>query len=95
MDAAFAQGLSVTGLHNHFFFDQPKVYFMHIGGMGPTDQLAAGVKAVWDAIKAVRSGRPQPAEGFGDRRQRLASWTQMRSHTSWDTRPRSLTAWPR
>lgn len=65
MDAAFAHGLSVTGLHNHFFFDQPKVYFMHLGGMGPTDQLAAGVKAVWDAIKAVRSGRPQPAEGFG------------------------------
>jgi hypothetical protein len=28
MDAAFAHGLSVTGLHNQFFFDQPKVYFM-------------------------------------------------------------------
>src|SRR5262249_8085204 len=31
MDAAFAAGLEVTALHNHFFFDEPKVYFMHIG----------------------------------------------------------------
>src|SRR4051794_19020129 len=26
MDAAFAAGLDVTGLHNHFFYDEPKVY---------------------------------------------------------------------
>ena len=32
MDAAFASGLEVSGLHNHFFFDEPKVYLMHIGG---------------------------------------------------------------
>jgi hypothetical protein len=65
MDAAFAHGLSVTGLHNHFFFDQPKVYFMHIGGEGSAPELAADVKAVWDAIKAVRAAHPQPAQGFG------------------------------
>ena len=38
---------------------------MHIGGTGEADALAAGVKAVWDAIRAVRSARPQPASGFG------------------------------
>lgn len=65
MDAAFKAGLDVTGLHNHFFFDSPKVYFMHIGGHGDPMQLAGGVKAVWDAIKAVREQRPQPATGFG------------------------------
>ena len=32
ISAAFKTGLEVTGLHNHFFFDEPKVYFMHIGG---------------------------------------------------------------
>src|SRR5205085_11046146 len=32
MSAALDNGLQVTALHNHFFFDQPKVYFMHIGG---------------------------------------------------------------
>src|SRR2546425_4344072 len=29
MSAALDAGLSVTALHNHFFFDEPKVYFMH------------------------------------------------------------------
>ena len=60
MDAAFAAGLEVTGLHNHFFFDEPKVYFMHIGGKGEPEKLAAGVKAVWDAIKKVRAEQPTP-----------------------------------
>src|SRR5947209_1164596 len=64
MDAAFAHGLEVTGLHNHFFFDEPKAYFMHIGGTGDPDQLAAGVKAVWDAIKQVRAATPKPAKRF-------------------------------
>lgn len=65
MDAAFANGLEVTALHNHFFFDQPRVYFMHIGGMGEPAGLAEGVKAVWDAIRAVRRAHPTPATRFG------------------------------
>jgi hypothetical protein len=64
MDAAFAAGLEVTALHNHFFYDDPKVYFMHIGGMAEPDKLAAGVKAVWDAVKKVRSETPKPATRF-------------------------------
>src|SRR5262249_47930646 len=32
LTAALDHGLQVTALHNHFFFDEPKVYFMHIGG---------------------------------------------------------------
>ncbi|MBI3410634.1 MAG: DUF1259 domain-containing protein [Planctomycetes bacterium] len=64
MDAAFANGLEVTGLHNHFFFDEPKVYFMHIGGQGDPEKLAKGVKSVWDAIKSVRSARSEPAARF-------------------------------
>src|SRR5438445_7008467 len=64
MDAAFANGLEVTGLHNHFFFDEPKVYFMHIGGMGEPEKLAAGVKAVWDAVKKVRTDHAEPATRF-------------------------------
>src|SRR5262249_50366564 len=61
MDAAFAGGLEVTGLHNHFFYDEPKVYFMHIGGRGEPEKLAAAVKSMWDAIKKVRKDSPQPA----------------------------------
>src|SRR5271157_268658 len=32
MSAALESGLEVTALHNHFFFDQPRVYFLHIAG---------------------------------------------------------------
>src|SRR5262249_7873865 len=64
MDAAFAGGLEVTGLHNHFIYDEPKVYFMHVGGRGEPEKLAAAVKGVWDAIKKVRAEHPQPAMQF-------------------------------
>jgi hypothetical protein len=64
MDAAFAGGLDVTALHNHFFFDEPKVYFMHIGGSGDPQTLAASVKGVWDAIKKVRADHAKPATRF-------------------------------
>jgi len=64
MDAAFAAGLEVTALHNHFLFDEPKVYFMHIAGTGDPERLAAGVKSMWDAVRRVRAGNPQPALRF-------------------------------
>jgi len=64
IDAAFASGLEVTALHNHFFYDEPKVYFMHIGGTGDPEKLARGVKAVWDAVKKVRQASPQPGTHF-------------------------------
>jgi hypothetical protein len=65
MSAALDGGLEVTALHNHFFFDRPRVLFMHLGGEGSLDQLAKGVKAALDAQKAVRKKAPQPASAFG------------------------------
>lgn len=64
MDAAFAHDLEVTALHNHFFYDEPKVYFLHLGGRGDATALAHGVRAVWDAIRKVRRDRPTPASSF-------------------------------
>ena len=64
MSALLDHGLQVTALHNHFFYDQPKVYFMHIGGEGPADKLARGVRAALDAVKQVRSANPEPATSF-------------------------------
>lgn len=64
MSAALDAGLEVTALHNHFFFDQPKVFFMHIGGMGDTRRLASGVKAVYDRIGQVRAAQAMPASRF-------------------------------
>lgn len=64
MSAALDAGLEVTALHNHFFFDHPKVYFMHIAGTGNTRRLASAVKAMYDSIAKVRAAQPTPASGF-------------------------------
>jgi hypothetical protein len=60
MSAALENGLQVTALHNHFFYDEPKVYFMHIGGEGPVNDLAAGVRAAFDKVKQIRSANATP-----------------------------------
>jgi hypothetical protein len=64
MSTAFENGLSVTALHNHFLFDHPRVYFMHIEGDGTTEQLATAVRKVYDKIKEVRAANPQPKDSF-------------------------------
>jgi hypothetical protein len=61
MSAALDNGLEVTALHNHFFYDRPNVFFMHIGGMGSTEQLATGVQKALDAIKLAGKASKNPA----------------------------------
>jgi hypothetical protein len=51
MSVALDNGLDVTALHNHFFWDTPKVMFMHIGGMGDEEKLATAVGAVFAKIR--------------------------------------------
>ena len=57
MSVALEQGLEVTALHNHFFWDNPKVMFMHIGGMGEESKLATAVGAVFAKIKSTSGGK--------------------------------------
>ncbi len=52
------QGLTVTAIHNHFLRDTPHVMYMHIGGMGSEEKLAAAVKAVFEKVKEVRGMNP-------------------------------------
>src|SRR5213079_3281773 len=66
MSAALDNGLSVTALHNHFFFDQPKVFFMHIEGEGGVDKLAGAVRKMYDTTKAIRGPNAKPAESFAE-----------------------------
>lgn len=66
MSAALEHGLEVTALHNHFFYNEPGVFYMHIGGMGSIDTMAGGVKAALDASAKVRAAKAQPAKTFGD-----------------------------
>src|SRR5436309_16035480 len=64
ISAALDNGLTVTALHNHFFFDHPKVFFLHIEGEGTVDRLASAVRKVYDKIKEIRAASPQPRESF-------------------------------
>jgi Domain of Unknown Function (DUF1259) len=64
MSAVLNNGLEVTALHNHFMYDEPKAYFMHIGGEGTVAQLATGVRKAFDKVKEIRAANPQPASGF-------------------------------
>ncbi|MFB9841907.1 DUF1259 domain-containing protein [Mucilaginibacter ginsenosidivorans] len=38
--AVQANGLEVGAIHNHFFFEEPRVFYMHVHGMGTVEELA-------------------------------------------------------
>jgi hypothetical protein len=69
MSALLDSGLEVTALHNHFFWDQPRVFFMHVHGVGTPEQLAAKLKpalAIIDAaVKSVPTAPAPPAAATG------------------------------
>ncbi|MGZ3880296.1 MAG: DUF1259 domain-containing protein [Flavisolibacter sp.] len=56
-----SQGLTITAIHNHFVRNHPNVMYMHVGGSGSTEALAAKAKAVLDKIKESRG--VDPAKG--------------------------------
>src|SRR2546427_1340503 len=60
MSALLDHGLEVTALHNHFFWTQPPVYFMHIHGHGKAVDLANEIKPALELI-----GRATPAAAAG------------------------------
>src|SRR5919204_367837 len=50
MSALLNNGLEVTALHNHFFWDEPRIFYMHVHGRGKPDELAKKVKPALDLI---------------------------------------------
>ncbi len=70
MSALLSAGLDVTALHNHFFWDEPRMFYMHVHGMGQANALAIQLKpalALIGGSSAVTTlapaGIPQPAVG--------------------------------
>ncbi len=57
MSLALENGFEVTALHNHFLWDNPRVMFMHIGGMGDPLKLAAVVGKIFTKIKETAGGK--------------------------------------
>jgi hypothetical protein len=62
MSALLDNGFDVTALHNHFFWDEPRVFFMHVHGHGSAVDLAQKLKPAIDLIgKPAAGSAPPPA----------------------------------
>lgn len=62
MSALLDNGLDVTALHNHFFFEQPRIFYMHVHGMGTAADLAKRIKPAIDVIdQSMKRGAPAAA----------------------------------
>src|SRR5438876_160200 len=59
MSALLDHGIDVTALHNHFFWEQPRLFYMHVHGMGSAADLASKVKPALDLIG--KKGAPPAA----------------------------------
>lgn len=65
MSALLNNGIDITALHNHFFWDDPHVYYMHVHGMGTVGDLANRVKPALDLIGHVKPPVVTPMSSSG------------------------------
>src|SRR5262249_24423360 len=65
LSALLDHGIDVTALHNHFFWDEPRVFYMHVHGMGKASELAQRVKPALDLIGHAKPSAPSPAAAGG------------------------------
>src|SRR5204863_6923771 len=62
MTALLDHGLEVTALHKHFFWEQPRIFYMHVHGMGRASELAEHARPALALIdKPAPSAVPPPA----------------------------------
>jgi hypothetical protein len=60
MSALLDNGLEVTALHNHFFWDEPRIFYMHVHGHGTSADLARELKPALDLIGRGAAPRGTP-----------------------------------
>jgi hypothetical protein len=63
MSALLDNGFDVTALHNHFFSDEPRMFYMHVHGHGTAAELAQKLKPAIALIGKASSGSTQTAAG--------------------------------
>jgi hypothetical protein len=56
MSALLDNGFDVTALHNHFFGDEPRMYYMHVHGHGTAAELAQKLKPALALIGKSSAG---------------------------------------
>ena len=65
MSALLDNGIDVTALHNHFFWEDPQVFYMHVHAMGKAADLARRVKPAFDLIGRVKPPAMTPTSTGG------------------------------
>jgi hypothetical protein len=58
MSAAQAAGLEVGAVHNHFFYEEPRIFYMHVHGMGTPAELAKKYAQAISSTKIAPQNQP-------------------------------------
>lgn len=61
ISAAQASGLEIGAIHNHFFYEQPRIFYMHLHGMGTPEELAKKFASAIKDAKIAPKNQPTPA----------------------------------
>jgi hypothetical protein len=63
MSAVLDNGLDVTALHNHFFYETPRIFYMHVHGHGPSAEITKRIAPALALIGKTPSRRAGAAAG--------------------------------
>src|SRR5712692_899391 len=58
ISAAQANGIEVTAIHNHFFYEEPRIFYMHVHAMGEPARLAQSYTAAIQATRLFPANQP-------------------------------------
>jgi hypothetical protein len=61
ISAAHAHGLEIAAIHNHFFYEEPRIFYMHIHGMGTVAELAKKYADTIRDSKLFPANQPAPS----------------------------------
>jgi len=61
MSAILSNGLGVTALHNHFFWEEPRMFYMHVHGRGTASEIARRLEPAIDWIDDAARKRGAPS----------------------------------
>lgn len=60
ISAAHANGLEISAIHNHFFYESPRIFYMHLHGVGAPGDLARRYAAAIKETKLFPANQPAP-----------------------------------
>jgi hypothetical protein len=66
ISAAHANGLEISAIHNHFFYEEPRIFYMHIHGIGTVEELAKKYANTIRDSKIFPANQPTPSTPSGN-----------------------------